>query len=260
MAPGPRMTDEAFIRRTGPRTTPGLKMLKDAPDGSLLTEVARYFRSSRLRPGTGPERTGAEIPIPTRPTASGRPGPGTGLVCGDRLGSQSNRLHRMDAGHPLSPVPEACDRRVLGNRTVEVREGHRAIHRGLDATLSGALRAFAPGGYPWGHSLVVAIRPFSTLVDVFRVLCSCPETDDATIIDMLKSIYEHQACLLRFQSFPPSNKTIAEARTIAALGCAFPEFRDAAGWREEGYRRLLDDMRVQVMPDGASYELTPGYR
>ena len=39
-----------------------------------------------------------------------------------------------------------------------------------------------------------------------------------------------------------------------------PEFRDAAGWRELGYRRLLEDMRIQVFEDGASYELSPGYQ
>jgi hypothetical protein len=115
-------------------------------------------------------------------------------------------------------------------------------------------------GYPWGHSLVGAIRPFSSMVDIFCVLCECPETGDRTITDMLKSFWEHEDYLLTFESFPPSNKTIAEGRTIAALGCAFPEFRQAASWREEGYRRLLEDMRIQVMPDGASYELTPGYQ
>jgi hypothetical protein len=116
------------------------------------------------------------------------------------------------------------------------------------------------GGYPWGHSLVGAIRPFSSLVDIFRVICACPETEDRTVVDLLKSFFEHEQYLLQFQSFPPSNKTIAEGRTLAALGCAFPEFKDAKFWRDEGYRRLLDDMDVQVMNDGASYELTPGYQ
>ncbi|MBB27906.1 MAG: hypothetical protein CME25_03275 [Gemmatimonadetes bacterium] len=116
------------------------------------------------------------------------------------------------------------------------------------------------GGYPWGHSLVGAIRPFSSLVDIFRVICACPETDDRTVVDLLKSFFEHEQYLLQFQSFPPSNKTIAEGRTLAALGCVFPEFKDAGFWREEGYRRLLDDMDIQVMGDGASYELTPGYQ
>ena len=116
------------------------------------------------------------------------------------------------------------------------------------------------GGLAWGHSLIVSMRGFNTLVDAFTVLCDCPETEDRTILDLLKSVYEHAVYLLKFESFPPSNKTISEGRTLLATACSFPEFREAEAWYDAASRRLVDDMNIQVMPDGASYELTPGYQ
>ena len=116
------------------------------------------------------------------------------------------------------------------------------------------------GGLAWGHSLIVSMRAFSTLVDIFTVLCDCPETEDQTIIDLLKSIYEHEVYLLQFESFPPSNKTISEGRSMLATACSFPEFRESEEWYNEASQQLLNDMNIQVMRDGASYELTPGYQ
>lgn len=116
------------------------------------------------------------------------------------------------------------------------------------------------GGLAWGHSLIVSQRAFSTLVDVFTVLSDCTDTEDQTIIDLLKSIYEHEAYLMEFESFPPSNKTISEGRSMLATACSFPEFRESEEWYNAASQQLLEDMNIQVMRDGASYELTPGYQ
>ncbi len=116
------------------------------------------------------------------------------------------------------------------------------------------------GGLAWGHSLIVSQRAFSTLVDIFTVLCDCADTEDQTITDLLKSIYEHEAYLMEFESFPPSNKTISEGRSMLATACSFPEFRESEEWYNAASQQLLNDMNIQVMRDGASYELTPGYQ
>lgn len=138
--------------------------------------------------------------------------------------------------------------------------------RGIEAILCDWMRktpmpfGVRAGGLAWGHSLIVSMRAFNTLVDAFTVLCDCQDTEDRTILDLLKSIYEHAVYLLKFESFPPSNKTISEGRALLAVACSFPEFREAEAWYEDASRRLMDDMNIQVMPDGASYELTPGYQ
>ncbi|MDA0710485.1 MAG: alginate lyase family protein, partial [bacterium] len=116
------------------------------------------------------------------------------------------------------------------------------------------------GGLAWGHSLIVSHRAFCILVDIFGIFCAWGAVKDQTLIDLLKSMYEHVVYLLQFESFPPSNKTISEGRAVLAMACSFPEFRESPAWYEAASRRLLDDMTIQVLPDGASYELTPGYQ
>ncbi len=258
VTPGPRLTDERLIAALN-LDHPGLEAAKGASAGSVLPEVAAYFRSSGFdRELIRSEQTPTADPDQADRILEGRILGQDWSADIDWEANPTGYIEWTLAIHYLLFLRPAID---------AFREtGQAKYAKGIERYIADWMRrcpvpyGVRAGGYPWGHSLVVAIRPFSTLVDVFRVLCACPETDDVTIIDLLKSIYEHQAYLLKFQSYPPSNKTIAEARTIGALGCAFPEFRDAASWREEGYRRLLDDMRVQVMSDGASYELTPGYQ
>ena len=256
---GPRMPDGVLLQALN-LDHPGLEGAKQAGSTEdALHAVATHFRQSRF------DRHLIDI----RPGRLGSTGDADRILEGLALGQdwtegidwEANPTGYIEwtlAIHYLSflrPVIEAWQ---------QTRESKYAL--GLERYIADWMKCnpvpygVRGSGYPWGHSLVGAIRPFSTMVDIFCVLCECPETGDRTITDMLKSFWEHEDYLLTFESFPPSNKTIAEGRTIAALGCAFPEFQQAAFWREEGYRRLLEDMRIQVMPDGASYELTPGYQ
>lgn len=39
----------------------------------------------------------------------------------------------------------------------------------------------------------------------------------------------------------------------------FHEFKEAAEWRWFATHRLPDDLELQVYPDGAQYEVAPGY-
>lgn len=67
-------------------------------------------------------------------------------------------------------------------------------------------------------------------------------------------IHEHPAGLRR-----PSNWSVVDSTGLAALGTHFPEFRESARWREVGFERLTKQLELQVYPDGAQWELTPGY-
>ncbi|MGE5531329.1 MAG: alginate lyase family protein [Bacteroidota bacterium] len=90
----------------------------------------------------------------------------------------------------------------------------------------------------------------------FRFLSSPSFTDDA-IIDMVKSMVEHARYL---QQYPTTGNWLTmECNGLYHVGCLFPEFKEAASWRDTAVARLYKDLDVQVYPDGAQIELAPGY-
>ncbi|MBN2311645.1 MAG: alginate lyase family protein, partial [Candidatus Hydrogenedentes bacterium] len=50
-----------------------------------------------------------------------------------------------------------------------------------------------------------------------------------------------------------------ECAGLALVGMLFPEFKEAAAWRETGFRWLSDHMARDVYDDGTHWEVTPGY-
>ncbi len=256
---GPRMTDTGLIEALD-WDCPGLEAAREvsSPEDRVQA-IARHFRESDFDRHHVPRKTdsGSYTQAADRVLA----GHIAGQHWPDGIDWESNPYGYIEWSigiHTLSYL------RPLEGAWYETREAKYA--RGIESILTDWMArnpvAFdvRAGGLAWGHSLVVAGRTYSTLVDAFAVLCDCPEVEDRSIVDVVKSCYEHVIYLLAFQSFPPSNKTISEGRAIFCAGCSFPEFVESKTWRQEGARRLLDDMDVQVMPDGASYELTPGYQ
>mgnify|MGYP001177266540 CR=1 FL=1 len=256
---GPRMTDEALLASLN-LELPGLS---PASQGSSLKDqlkaVARYFRASDFdrRHEIAVPQLDANLQEADR------------VLDGHMMGHHWPRGVDWDAnpygyiewsirihGFPyLRPLMIAWE---------ETRDPKYA--NGIEAIICDWMEktpvpfGVRSGGLAWGHSLIVSQRAFCTLVDIFTALCQCEQTMDQTIIDLLKSIHEHVEYLLQFESFPPSNKTISEGKSLLATSCSFPEFHDSEQWFKLASDRLLEDMRIQVMPDGASYELTPGYQ
>lgn len=50
-----------------------------------------------------------------------------------------------------------------------------------------------------------------------------------------------------------------EAQRMVYAGVFFPEFKDAATWRESGINILNREIKKQVYDDGGQYELDPHY-
>ena len=46
---------------------------------------------------------------------------------------------------------------------------------------------------------------------------------------------------------------------LFVVGGLFPEFKDAEGWRLFAANKLYEEEEKMFYPDGALYELTPGY-
>lgn len=255
--PGPRMTDAALIAATDASARADTENDRERADA--LAKLVERFRAS------GYERRLERLASPPPDSRELADNIADGLILGydwsDGIDWQANpsgyiewsiRVHFLSYLRPLI----SAWRHTSNSRYVRAIE--RIVHDWIRSNpVPYAMRGC---GLAWGHSLVVAYRGFDVFVDAFECLLSSPEVSDQSIIDAAKSIWEHAEYLLAFQSFPPSNKSIAEARTLGAIGCTMPEFVDAPRWRESAYRSLVDDMEIQVFPDGASYELSPGYQ
>ena len=271
IAAGPRMTDETLVSAIDV-THPGLESVVPSDTGpENLNRIAAYFRSvSTAEAPDGKESVYVRRTLPTlRNTVQ------SSLVEAETILSGRIRDNDWSGGIDWDANPQGYIEWSIRTHLLsfldplvaawwETRDDRfaRMIASVLEDWMQRhpvpyGLRAC---GLAWGHSLVVAARAYETLVEAFAAICSCNCIEDRYIIDTLKSIWEHANYLIAFESFPPSNKTISEGRTLAAIGCAVPEFRDAAAWRRIGFGRLNEDMRIQVLEDGASYELSPGYQ
>lgn len=256
---GPRMTDDALIAAIDP-DHPGLESASGAVDREArLAAIAAHFRSSAY----------------DRRHTTPAPGTDANIEEADRILAGYIMDHHWPDGVDWDANPYGyIEWSIIIHAFYYFKSLERAwaktrdprYPKGIESILRDWMRktpvpyGVRAGGLAWGHSLIVSMRAFNTLVDAFGVLCDCPETEDRTIVDLLKSIYEHAVYLLKFESFPPSNKTISEGRSLLATACSFPEFRESEAWYKAASQRLMDDMNIQVFPDGASYELTPGYQ
>ncbi|MCC7491891.1 MAG: alginate lyase family protein [Fimbriimonadaceae bacterium] len=109
-------------------------------------------------------------------------------------------------------------------------------------------------------SLDAGIRMGQTWFQSLEVLRQAPEVADATIVTMLRSLWQHGRYLLRPSNYKRgSNWGCMESNGLYHLGVLLPEFREAATWKQTALERITAELDLQVYPDGAQTELAPGY-
>ena len=112
------------------------------------------------------------------------------------------------------------------------------------------------GSHAW-RTIEAGIRMWSSWPTAWHVFRNSPSfTTDARIL-MLKSFAEHADYLLKFQT--GGNWNLMESNGLLHVGALFPEFKSARTWRHTAVERLVKQMRTQVYPDGAQFELTTAY-
>ncbi len=114
------------------------------------------------------------------------------------------------------------------------------------------------GGDPAWETLSTAIRILCFWLRAFFLLLDDPNFRDTTRIEILKSLHGHAEHLLAYKGHS-NNWLIVESQALFTLGLLFPEFRRAADWQREGATRLEQELARQVWPDGADWEISPGY-
>jgi len=113
-------------------------------------------------------------------------------------------------------------------------------------------------GQPW-RSLEVGIRA-SHWFDILYTFMDAPGFDAALKYEMTRSLAAHARFLYKNNAkFKKGNWQTAECTGLACVGIMLPEFKESKEWRARSFEKMQEHMREGVYPDGAQYELTPGY-
>lgn len=107
------------------------------------------------------------------------------------------------------------------------------------------------------RTIEAGIRAGSVWPEVYHLFLAAKSFDDVALTLFLKSYVEHALYLMQFKT--TGNWLTMEANGLYHAGALFPEFKDAALWRQTALERLSAELDIQVYPDGAQIELAPGY-
>jgi len=110
--------------------------------------------------------------------------------------------------------------------------------------------------YAW-RSIEAGIRGHHW-TDLFQRFIDSPSFTPEVLVAFLNSCYDHAEFLMTRYS-TKSNWGLMEAEGMAFIAITFPEFRAARKWRDESFRRLNNEINIQVYPDGQQRELAMGY-
>ncbi len=110
--------------------------------------------------------------------------------------------------------------------------------------------------YAW-RSIEAGIRGHSWM-EFYQRFIDSPHFTAEVLVAFLNSCYDHATYLMtKYRS--RSNWGLMEAEGMAFIAIMFPEFKDAESWRTEAFRRLNNEIDIQVYPDGQQRELAMGY-
>ena len=115
-----------------------------------------------------------------------------------------------------------------------------------------------PRGTVW-RTLETGIRG-DLWFDAMELFMDSPQFDAEAKYLMTRSLVEQARHLHRYElGFNHGNWQVVECAGLAAIGIMLPEFTEAQQWRGRAFQYLVEHMQQDVYPDGAHYEVTPGY-
>jgi len=261
---GPRMTDEELFAALD-LSRPELESVRAAAERDGL-EAARSALATYMRTRHGPRHGFATSPEPQADYDSTE----ADQICRHYILQQQLDQEIDWRANPIGYLEwmHAFNRHSFLNTLVEayLATGDEKYAAKLDYLLSTWLEQNPVpignngGGDPAWETLSAACRIATgnqTWPRIWYALQESPSFREETRISMLKSFYEHAEHLIIYPT--GHNWLVAESAAITTVGILFPEFRRAEDWRNTGMERLEREMRYQVYPDGAQFELSPGY-
>lgn len=114
------------------------------------------------------------------------------------------------------------------------------------------------------RTIETGIRMFSTWIPSWFYLQNAEGFMVDARISFLKSLIEHARYLYKFNTSGDNgglehNWCVMEFNGLFHIGLLFPEFKEANQWLERAVLGLTNAAERQIYPDGAQWELAPGY-
>jgi heparan-sulfate lyase len=110
--------------------------------------------------------------------------------------------------------------------------------------------------YAW-RSIETGIRGYNW-TGLFQRFIYSPHFTPEVLVAFLNSCYNHAEFLMtKYRS--GSNWGLMEAEGMAFIAITFPEFKMSEKWKTEAFRRLNNEINMQVYSDGHQRELAIGY-
>ncbi len=107
------------------------------------------------------------------------------------------------------------------------------------------------------RTIEAGIRMAFSWPEVFYAFRCSPSVPDSALVMMVASMLEHARYL---KAYPTGGNWLTmEMDGLYTVGALFPELKEAEGFRDFALGRLAKELEVQVYPDGAQIELSPGY-
>jgi heparan-sulfate lyase len=110
--------------------------------------------------------------------------------------------------------------------------------------------------YAW-RSIEAGIRGHNW-IGLYQRFIDSPNFTSEVLVAFLNSLFDHADFLMTVYR-TKSNWGLMEAEGMAFIAITFPEFKDAENWRTEAFRRLNNEIGLQVYSDGHQRELAMGY-
>ncbi|MBN1874394.1 MAG: alginate lyase family protein [Anaerolineae bacterium] len=116
----------------------------------------------------------------------------------------------------------------------------------------------APGGATlcW-RTIEAGIRMAGSWQWALHSFYISPHFTDDVLVDWYKSVWEHGWRLRNFHR--TGNWLIMEMNGLAQIGILYPQFKEAPAWKTYAFERMIEELDIQVYPDGFQCELTTGY-
>jgi hypothetical protein len=112
-------------------------------------------------------------------------------------------------------------------------------------------------GGPWS-TIDAGIRMTWNWPGPFLVFLHSPSMSDDDAVAIAGSFLDHARYLRQFNT--SFNILIMEMCGLYSVGSFFPEFKEAAEWRDYAAKRMIAEEQNQFLPDGSSVELSTNYQ